>query len=147
MHPSATDKNDGKRTARFLAFLSKGNAQIHEMTDGKTVLVERADSQKLKLPACIIRQTLSAGLIIQARKQTPDAPFRIALSEEGRRIVEARRQKAAPKRHAPTANEPVRPDGSPLARLYFAKNASGIHLSKEEYHAGERLRADFEKSQ
>ncbi|MEO1747566.1 MAG: DUF6456 domain-containing protein [Pseudomonadota bacterium] len=46
------------------------------------------------------------------------------------------------------AEQMVRNDGSPLARLYFSKRKMpGGWLSKEEYHAGERLRIDFEKSQ
>jgi len=143
-----------KLKLRLIRFLSKGAATIVETGDGITVLVERVDAQRLKLPHTVLREALSDGLLLQKLSKQSADTMTVFLSDEGALRAESLRkehaqthQKLEPVQQKGSIEPVVRNDGSPLARLYFSKRKElGSWLSKEEYHAGERLRVDFEKS-
>lgn len=144
----ASEKQDRYRI-RILKFLgSQAVAQI-ELGDGVQTILERADGQKLKMPKLLIRGLLSDGVIEVPKGE---GSSHVRLTREGLARLRALSATKGTTTTTTTATQPdtpcaLRNDGSPIARLYSPKSPSKSWLSKEEYHAGERLRVDFEKSQ
>ncbi|MEO0544386.1 MAG: DUF6456 domain-containing protein [Pseudomonadota bacterium] len=134
---------------RLVKHLAKGDATVVVTRDRLNALVERSNSQKIKVPMEILRSALSDGLVSQYSSTVKEVDFQVKLSAEGReRAQKLKTPSSSVGRSVQSDNVLVVNDGSPLARLYFTKrNATHGWLSKEEFHAGERLRIDFEKSQ
>ncbi|MEM1376983.1 MAG: DUF6456 domain-containing protein [Pseudomonadota bacterium] len=125
---------------RLLKFLRSNGASRTNLADGTQTILSRSDGHTLKLPKKLIQDLLSDGLISEDRNGF------VSLSSEG--AAKASRLKntsTAASSHSAAAG-PRMGDGSPLTRLYVPSNPAKSYLTKQEYHSGERLRIDFEKS-
>lgn len=152
-------ETETKLKTRLLKFLKGNAATVQVARDGHTALIERKDSRRLKLPLNMINVALSDGLILQRGKRKCGELLEVQLSPEGEAKAKAKARAKVAKDAPVTPNRAegstetkatglIVNDGSPLARLYFfGQKAGRSWLSKEEFHAGERLRVDFEKSQ
>ncbi|MEO1745254.1 MAG: DUF6456 domain-containing protein [Pseudomonadota bacterium] len=138
---AAHEIRQSKLRARLIKFLTKSQAEATPTSDGKRVILKREDERVLTLDTPSLRAWISQGLIEQTGGQA-DSVVRVKLASIDLSMIKQKPDL----RDAPLEDAP-RDDNSPLARIYFARAGQSAWLSKAQYHAGERLRTDFEHAQ
>lgn len=148
---SAAASGETKTRLRLLKCLNGADTRLRRR-DGATVIVT-AGGKDHRFPAALFDRLLAERLVGRAGKSLrltdsgsallkrllhPNEPF---LAQHADRAAVSITQAGTTQKAVVNTGE------SPLARLYTRKTAKGgPWLSDEEFAAGERLRADFEKS-
>lgn len=145
--------NDGKSRRRILRLLTAGPALVREAAVTEKIVLEGKDGQAIAVDRRVLADLVKAGTVLRAGD-------RIALAPGGLASTPGRGDADAPSgAQRELGSMPVEVDGevgeaiinlaeSPLAQLMRRRTKQGVpFLSKAEFEAGERLRADYTRGQ